>query len=89
MATHRSNTIIKFTDNATVIGLITGDDQTAYRVEVRALKSWCQDINLHLNVIKTKEMIVDYISNREKDMPPSLSMELQWREATASGSSGS
>ncbi|KAI3369483.1 hypothetical protein L3Q82_007490 [Scortum barcoo] len=34
VATHSSNTIIKFADNTTVIGLITGDDETAYR-EVR------------------------------------------------------
>ncbi|KAI3363903.1 hypothetical protein L3Q82_001500 [Scortum barcoo] len=34
VATHSSNTIIKFADDTTVIGLITGDDETAYR-EVR------------------------------------------------------
>ncbi|KAI3355726.1 hypothetical protein L3Q82_004316 [Scortum barcoo] len=33
VATHSSNTIIKFADNTTVIGLITGDDETAYREE--------------------------------------------------------
>ncbi|KAI3365546.1 hypothetical protein L3Q82_010623 [Scortum barcoo] len=52
-----SNTIIKFADDTTtVIGLITGvDDETpAYREEVRALTSWCQDNNLQLNVSKTK-----------------------------------
>ncbi|KAI3355795.1 hypothetical protein L3Q82_004356 [Scortum barcoo] len=43
VATHSSNTIIKFADDTTVIGLITGDDETAYREEVRALTSWCQD----------------------------------------------
>ncbi len=32
----------------------TGDDETAYREEVRALTSWCQDNNLHLNVSKNK-----------------------------------
>ncbi|KAI3352136.1 hypothetical protein L3Q82_020943, partial [Scortum barcoo] len=36
VATHSSNTIIKFADDTTVIGLITtGDDETAYREEVR------------------------------------------------------
>ncbi|KAI3352074.1 hypothetical protein L3Q82_020887, partial [Scortum barcoo] len=34
VATHSSNTIVKFADDTTVIGLITGDDETAYR-EVR------------------------------------------------------
>ncbi|KAI3365909.1 hypothetical protein L3Q82_000731 [Scortum barcoo] len=42
VATHSSNTIGKFADDdTTVIGLITGDDETAYREEVRALTSWC------------------------------------------------
>jgi hypothetical protein len=40
-ARHDSNTIIKFADDRTVVGLIT-------------------DNNLSLNVIKTKELIVDY-----------------------------
>ena len=34
---HDSNTIIKFADNTTVVGLITDDDKTAYREEVRDL----------------------------------------------------
>ncbi|XP_053266772.1 uncharacterized protein LOC128424562 [Pleuronectes platessa] len=42
VATHSSNTIVKFADDTTVIGLITGDDEKAYREEVRALTSWCQ-----------------------------------------------
>ena len=41
-------------------GLITDNDETAYREEVRDLTMWCKDNNLSLNVIKTKEMIVDY-----------------------------
>jgi hypothetical protein len=58
-ARHNSNTIIKFADDTTVVGLI--NDDTAYREEVKDLAVWCQDKNLSLNVIKTKEMIVDYI----------------------------
>ena len=60
VATHSSNTIVKFADNTTVIGLINDGDETAYREEVRALTSWCQDNNLQLNLSKTKELIVDY-----------------------------
>ncbi|KAI3376013.1 hypothetical protein L3Q82_016545, partial [Scortum barcoo] len=37
VATHSSNTIIKFADDTTVIGLITGDDETAYRERLRRL----------------------------------------------------
>ena len=37
MATHYSNTIIKFADDTTVVGLITDDHETAYREEGRDL----------------------------------------------------
>ena len=60
IAKHDSNTMIKFADDTTVVGLITNNEQTAYREEVRDLAVWCQDNNLSLNVIKTKELIVDY-----------------------------
>ena len=53
MARHDSNTIIKFADDTTVVGLITDNDETAYREEVRDLVVWCQDNNLSLNMIKT------------------------------------
>ena len=68
-ASHDSNTIIKFADDTTALGLITDNDQTAYREKVRDLAVWCQDNNLSLNVIKTKEMIVDYRKKRTKCTP--------------------
>jgi hypothetical protein len=48
----------------TVVGLITDNDEAAYREEVRDLAVWCQVNNLSLSVIKTKEMIVDYKKRR-------------------------
>jgi hypothetical protein len=60
MARHDSNTIIKFADDTTVESLITEKYDNAHREEVRDLAVWCQDNNLSLNVIETKEMIVDY-----------------------------
>ena len=51
MAKHDSNTIIKFADDTTVVGLIIDNNEAACREEVS---------NLTLNVIKTEEMIVDY-----------------------------
>jgi gmma-aminobutyric acid receptor subunit gamma/cGMP-dependent protein kinase 2 len=56
VAMHASNSIIKFADDTTVVGLITNNDETAYREEVRTLGVWCQGNNLSLNVNKTKEM---------------------------------
>ena len=49
----------RFADDTTVVGLITNNNKTAYREEVRALRVWCQENNLSLNVNKTKEMFVD------------------------------
>ena len=49
VALHASTSISKFTDNPTVVGLITNNDETAYREEVRALGVWCQENNLSLN----------------------------------------
>ena len=68
MARHDSNTI-KFADGKTVVGLITDNDDTAYREEVRDLAGWCQNNNLSLNMIKTKEMIVDYMKRRTEHAP--------------------
>jgi hypothetical protein len=51
----------------TVVGLI--NDKTAYREEVRDLAVWCQDKNLSLNLIKTKEIIVDYRKRRTEHSP--------------------
>jgi hypothetical protein len=52
-----------------VVGLITDNDETAYREEVRDLVGWCQNNNLSLNVTKTKEMIVDYRKRRTEHTP--------------------
>ena len=66
---HASNSIIKFADDTTVVGLITNNDETAYREEVRALGVWYQENNLTLNVNKTKEMIVDF-RKQQREQPP-------------------
>ncbi|KAM9571072.1 uncharacterized protein ACWYII_046330 isoform 1-T1 [Salvelinus alpinus] len=66
---HASNSIIKFADDTTVVGLITNNDETAYREEVRALGVWFQENNLSLNVNKTKEMIVDF-RKQQREHPP-------------------
>ena len=69
VAMHASNLIIKFADDTTVVDLITNNDETAYREEVRALLVWCQENNLTLNVNKTNEMIVDY-RKQQREQPP-------------------
>ena len=52
-----------------MVGLITYNDETAYREEVRDLAVWCHDNNLSFNVNKTKELIVDYRKRRAEHAP--------------------
>lgn len=67
--THPTNTIIKFADDTTVIGLISGDDESAYRDEVQKLEVWCSENNLSLNTSKTKELIMDFRRRRTEPAP--------------------
>ena len=46
-----------FADDTTVVGLITNDDETAYREEVRDLTVLYKNNNLSLNVIKKKRWL--------------------------------
>ncbi len=59
-ATHSSNVIVKLANDTTVIGLITDNDETAYREEVSTLIKWCQVNHLSFNIDKTKELVVDF-----------------------------
>ncbi len=68
-ATHSSNVIIKLADDTTVIGLITDNDETAYREEVSTLTKWCQKNHLSLNIDKTKELVVDYRRQSREHTP--------------------
>ena len=62
--THPSNTIVKFADDTTVVGLISEGDESAYRDEILKLTLWCSDNNLALNTTKTKGIILDFRKNR-------------------------
>ncbi len=68
-ATHSSNVIVKFADDTTVIGLITDNDETAYRAEVSTLTKWCQENHLSLNINKTKELVVDFRRQSREHTP--------------------
>ncbi len=68
-ATQSSNVIITFADDTTVIGLITDNDETAYREEVSTLTKWCQENHLSLNIDKTKELVVDFRRQSREHRP--------------------
>ncbi len=59
-ASFNSNHVIKFADDTTVVGLITNNDESAYRKEVEKLTAWCTTHNLALDTNKTKEMVIDF-----------------------------
>jgi hypothetical protein len=80
------NSIIKFADGMTVVGLITNNDEIAYMEEVGTIAVWCQVNNLSLNVSKTKELIVDFRRN-QAGPPPSSSTGPPWRRSITSNSS--
>lgn len=58
--TSSSKLFIKFADDTTVMGPNNNNDGTIYRSEVYHLATWGKDNNLHLNVEKTKEILVDF-----------------------------
>jgi EAL domain-containing protein (putative c-di-GMP-specific phosphodiesterase class I) len=66
---HTSNSIIKFADDTTVVGLITNNDETAYREMVRSLRVWCQKNDLTLNVNQSKAIIVDFRKQQMEQSP--------------------
>lgn len=62
---HHSNTIFKFANDTTVVGLISGGEgDTTYPDEVERLTVWCGENNLLLNTSKTKEVIIDFRRNK-------------------------
>ncbi|KAK0131026.1 RNA-directed DNA polymerase from mobile element jockey [Merluccius polli] len=63
-----STHVIKCADDTTMLSLITGNDETAYRREVQLLTAWCSSNNLALNTKKTKEVIVDFRVTVSEDL---------------------
>ncbi len=70
MATSDSNTSVKFADNTAVVGLISNNDETAYRAEINCLVILCEENNLKLNLGKTKEWIVDFSRKQQRSFHP-------------------
>lgn len=43
-----------------MVGLVTNNEETAYKEEVQSLVSWCSRNNLILNTKKTKKNIINF-----------------------------
>ena len=60
IAEHPKSLVVKFADDTTVTGLISGNDESHYRAQIDTIVNWCDANNLLLNVTKTKEMVIDF-----------------------------
>lgn len=49
----------KFADDTAIVGLLTGDE-TGYRQEIDQFHEWCTANSLILNILKTKEMVINF-----------------------------
>ena len=67
-----STHVIKLADDTTVLGLNTGNDETAYRQEIQLLAAWCSSNNLALNTKKIKEVIGDFRTTGQLSHSPLL-----------------
>ena len=63
--THPENAIIKFADDTTIVGLISGGDETASREETQLI----------LNTSKAKELIIDFRRNKTDIQPVCINGE--------------
>ncbi|KAK0152183.1 RNA-directed DNA polymerase from mobile element jockey [Merluccius polli] len=79
---HSSNTIVKFADDTTVVGLISGGDESAYREEIVQLSVWFAVNNLALNTTKTKEIILDFRKHKTDPSPLTINGDLVERVRT-------
>ncbi|KAI5086566.1 gastrula zinc finger protein XlCGF28.1-like [Silurus meridionalis] len=52
-----------------MVGLISKNDESAYREEVHRLTAWCGANNLSLDIDKTKETVVDFRRTQSDHSP--------------------
>lgn len=62
-----ASAIVKFADDMVMIGLISNNDKGAYLEKIKHLEDWCLNNNLHLNVSKLKDLIVDYSNKQDRN----------------------
>lgn len=57
-------------DDTAVVGLISDNNESAYRTEIKHLMDWSEHSNLKLNTGKTKELIVDFGRKQQRNLQP-------------------
>ena len=63
-SSNESCSIVKFADDTVLIGLISDDDSSKYVDEINKFVTYCKINFLELNVKKTKETIIDFITSK-------------------------
>ena len=57
--------LIKFADDSLLLGLISDNEEEYYKDAINGFVKWCEDHHLDLNVLKTKELIIDFRQKKE------------------------
>lgn len=68
-STSNSIKTLKYADDTTIVGLITKDNEDAYRLEVEKSVNWCRKNDLVLNERKTIELIIDFRTKQSVKAP--------------------
>ena len=63
-SSHADCPVIKFADDTALLGLIKYDDDSHYKAEVDCFVRYCNENYLKLNIVKTKELIIDFRKNK-------------------------
>ncbi len=65
----------KFSDDSSVVGCISEDDEEEYRDVVGSFVCWSEENHLRLNITKTKELVIDFWRNRKPPTPITIQGE--------------
>ena len=68
---YSNNHYFKYANDTGLVGLLS-DDETDYRSDIDHFVSWCVANCLELNVIKTKELVVDFRSGVQHPPPVNI-----------------
>ena len=63
---HENTPIVKTEDDTGPSVLITDDDDCNYRQQISDFVDWCDENYLHLDVGKTKDVIIDFERNQRE-----------------------
>ncbi len=55
-------TILKYADDTVIVSLLQ-NGETGHGPAISDFVEWCEESHLHLNVLKTKDMIIDFRKN--------------------------